>query len=455
MINKFLAERTNKKERVDVDFLPDADAIEQRPLGGVTRWTIYSLVGMIVALVSWASISEIDEIVTGHGRLVTRQPNLIVQPIETAIIQSIDVRVGQIVRKGQRLASLDPTFVAADESQLRGRLSSLDAKTKRLEQELAKSGEGKNPPHQTEDEKLQSDIRVARIASYRSRMTQFDETLEKLKASLLTNQSDQQSLTARVKLLKEMEVMQERLLAQNIGARQRYLEAQEKRLEVDRDLGMVRHREEEIRREILAAQAERESFSRDWHQRTMEDLAQIRSERDTVSDQLQKAEKRRALVTLETPVDAIVLEVAKLSVGSVAREAEPLVTLVPLDVPLDAEVQIDATEIGFVKIGDVVRIKFDAFPFQKHGTLPGSVEMITEDAFSRDSAQRRAAGQTSDVYYLADIALGTTRLENVGKDFRLFPGLTLSAEIKVGKRKVISYFLYPILRTLDEGIRER
>lgn len=454
MINKFLADRTHKKERVDIDFLPDADAIEQRPLGGVTRWTLYSLVGVIVSLISWASISEIDEIVVGHGKLVTTQPNLIIQPLETAIIQTIDVRVGQIVKKGQRLASLDPTFVAADESQLKGRLSSLDSKTRRLKFELTKSDEGKSSSNRANDEQLQSDIRIAREASYRSRITQFDETLEKLKASLLTNQSDQQLLGARVNLLKEMEAMQERLLAKNIVARQRYLEAQEKRLEVERDLSVAQHRAVEIQREVLVAQAERDFFIRDWRQKTMEELAQVRNERDSVADQLHKAEKRRSLVTLETPVDAIVLEIAKRSVGSIIREAEPIITLVPLDVPLEAEVQIDAADVGFVKIGDMVRIKLDAFPFQKHGTLSGTVEILSEDAFSNDSEQSRAAGK-GNVYYLSVISLGSTRLEKVGKDFRLFPGLTLSAEIKIGRRKVISYFLYPIIRALDEGIRER
>jgi len=454
VINRFLAERKNKSERVEIEFLPDADAIEQRPLAGVTRWTLYSLVSLIIALITWASIAEIDEIVTARGKIVTKQPNLIIQPIETAIIQSIDVRVGQIVKKGQQLAALDPTFAAADESQLKGRLSNLDAKTRRLEAELKKTSGEVSTNNRAEDAKLQSEIRAAREASYRSRLTQFDETQEKLKASLVTNQTDQQLLGARVKLLKEMENMEERLLAQNISARQRYLESQERRLEVERDLAVAKQRESEIRREILAAQAEREAFIKEWRQKTIEELAEVRSERNSVADQLQKATKRRSLVTLETPVDAIVLEIAKRSIGGIIREAESLITLVPLDVPLVVEAQIDAADIGFIRIGNNVRIKLDAFPFQKYGTLFGIVEIISEDAFSRELNQQRQPEQV-DVYYLANIALTAKRLENVGKDFRLFPGLTLSAEIKVGKRSVISYFLYPVIRTFDEGLREK
>lgn len=455
VINKFLADyRKTRIDRVDIDFLPDADAIEQRPLGGVTRWTLYTLASFLLAIVVWASVAEVDEVVVGHGKLVTVRPNLVVQPIETAIIQSIDVRVGQVVRKGQQLAALDPTFVVADESQLRARLASLHARAKRLDSELAQ-GNGKDlSDGKTEEEQLQARIRLARDASYHSRLAQFDETLAKLKASLVTNQSDQQMLTSRVKLLKEMETMQARLLEQNISARQRYLEAQDKRLEVDRDLNVAVHREIEVRSEIAAEEAEREAFVKEWSQKTMEELVQVRDERDSVSDQLKKATKRHTLVRLETPADAVVLDISKHSVGSVIREAETLVTLVPLDVPLEAEIQINATDIGFVKVGDVVRIKLDAFPFQKHGTLPGTIDVISDDAFSRDSSQGHALGQ-ADVYYTGRVSLGKVNLEHVGRDFRLIPGLTLQAEIKVGRKPVISFFLYPLLRSLDEGVRER
>lgn len=450
VINRFLQNRKDV-----IDFLPDADAIEQRPLAGVTQLTLYSLTALIIIIIVWASVSEIDEIVVGQGKLVTTQPNITVQPLETAIIQSIDVRIGQFVKQHQKLAALDPTFVFADESQLSGKLSNLNARVKRLESELARSEEKKsNVVVRSEDEQLQERIKITRQASYQSRITQFNETLEKLKAQLATNQREQQSFSARVKVLKEMENMQEKLVAQNISARQVYLEAQEKRLEIDHDLGLAQHREAEIRREIAAEQAKRESFIKEWDEKTMEELAQTRDERNSISEQLQKAQKRHTLVNLETPADAIVLDIAKRSVGSVIREAEPLITLVPLDIPLEAEIQINAADIGFIKKGDISKIKLSAFPFQKHGTLSGNVAVISEDAFSRDPNQNNISGQ-ADVYYLARIALGKVNLEKVGHDFRLIPGMTLTAEIKIGRRSIISFFIYPLIRALDEGIRER
>lgn len=448
----------NKKELTKVssaqlDFLPDPDAIEQRPLAGVTQWVLYGLLSMLVVFVAWATFSDIDEIVTSRGQLVTSKPNIVVQPMETSIIQTIDVRVGQVVKKGQRLAALDPTFAAADESQLRGGLSSLDARTRRLEGELSQPSAiaGQVQGGHFEDAKLQEQLKKTRSENYRVRLLSLDENLARLEASLKTNQQDQQMQESRVKSLSELEDMQERLISKNFGARQHLLEAKDKKLEVERDLQFARNREAEIRREIAAAKADRAAFQKDWQQRSMEELAEVRRDRNSTVDQLKKAEKRRSLINVTAPVDAVVLEITKLSTGSVAREAETLFKLVPLDVPLELEAKIEAADVGFVKVGDSVRIKLDAYPFQKHGSLQGHVQMVSLDAFTRESNQERAAGTS---YYLARIRLDTAKLENVRGSFRLLPGLSATGEIKVGERSVISYFLYPIIGTLDQSLRE-
>ncbi len=448
----------NKKELTKVssaqlDFLPDPDAIEQRPLAGVTQWVLYGLLSMLVVFVAWATFSDIDEIVTSRGQLVTSKPNVVVQPMETSIIQTIDVRVGQVVKKGQRLAALDPTFAAADESQLRGGLSSLDARTRRLEGELSQPSAiaGQAQGGHFEDAKLQEQLKKTRSENYRVRLLSLDENLARLEASLKTNQQDQQMQESRVKSLSELEGMQERLISKNFGARQHLLEAKDKKLEVERDLQFARNREAEIRREIAAAKADRAAFQKDWQQRSMEELAEVRRDRNSTVDQLKKAEKRRSLINVTAPVDAVVLEITKLSTGSVAREAETLFKLVPLDVPLELEAKIEAADVGFVKVGDSVRIKLDAYPFQKHGSLQGHVQMVSLDAFTRESNQERAAGTS---YYLARIRLDTAKLENVRGSFRLLPGLSATGEIKVGERSVISYFLYPIIGTLDQSLRE-
>jgi HlyD family secretion protein len=126
-------------------------------------------------------------------------------------------------------------------------------------------------------------------------------------------------------------------------------------------------------------------------------------------------------------------------------------TLVPLGDTLEAEVSIDAIDIGYIKTGDSAHLKLDAFPFQKHGALQGKVRILSEDAFKREAGLNP---NVTSAYYMSRITLGTEMLRNLPDKTRLLPGMTLSAEIVVGKRSVMSYLLWPMMKAMDEAIRE-
>lgn len=448
--NKPSVGRAREKDATVVEFLPDADEIERSPLPRLARITLHVLLATLICFLLWATFSDVDQVVVGRGRLVTPLPNILVQPLETAIITSLDVRIGQVVKKGERLATLDPTFTEADQSQLRTRLGSLETQSQRLEAEL--SGKGSSAKSKTDaDSRLQARLSAERQANYKAQLTKMDQTIARLRATIDTNVRDQEVLAQRVKSLREMETMQEKLAAMQYGSRARLLEAQEKRLEVERDMLLTRSREQELKRDLAASEAEKSAFEKGWRQKTMEDMLSTSRDRDDVKEQLQKADQRQKLVTLVSPVDAVVLEMAKVSQGSVAKGGEPMFTLVPLAAELEAEVQIDSLDVGYVKIGDVAHLKFDAFPFQRHGDIVSKVRTISEDAFRRDVA---TPGQGLDAYYLSRIQLGNAQLKRMPERARLLPGMTLSAEIVVGKRSVISYLLWPLTKALNESIRE-
>jgi len=449
---KFGLAKKAKKPSVDstaLDFLPDADEIERRPLPISARITLHVFVTAFVVFILWATFSNVDRDVVTHGRLVTPLPNLVVQPLETSIIQSIDVRVGQVVKKGERLATLDPTFTEADESQLRTRLHSLDNQLQQMDAELS----GKKLAGiagADDDSQLQSILSGERHANYSAQVLKLDESIAHSRATLETNRRDQQGLASRVKVLKEMESMQQDLVDQKYAARSRLLEVQDRLIEAERSLEMAKNREVEIGRELASLQAEKMSFETGWRQKMMEELLNASRERDAVNEQLQKADKRNRLVELTSPIDAVVLDIAKLSQGSVAQGAEKLFTLVPLEAELEAEVQIDSLDVGYLKVGDKAHLKFDAFPFQKHGMLDGELRTISEDAFRRDSS----AGSGSETYYTSRIRLKSTQLKKMPEGARLLPGMTVTAELVVGKRSVISYLLWPLLKASDEAITE-
>ncbi|MGZ4953978.1 HlyD family type I secretion periplasmic adaptor subunit [Methylobacter sp.] len=436
------------KNATVIEFLPDADEIERSPLPRSARITLHVLLAALISFVLWASYSDLDRVVVAHGRLITPLPNILVQPLETSIIQSIDVRVGQVVKKGESLATLDPTFAQADEIQLRKQFNSLETQSKSLEAEL--SGNKTLGKSTDADSQLQAELSVERQANYQAQLSKMDENVARLQATLITNRHDQQMLTEHVKPLREIEGMQEKLVAQNFGARVRLLEAQEKRQEVERNLQLAKSREQEIKRELASMEAEKVAFKKGWRQKMMEEMLSTSRDKNTVSEQLQKADRRRKLVTLTSPSDAVVLEIAKLSLGSVVQGGGAFFTLVPLGAELEAEVQIDSMDVGYVKLEDVSRIKLDAYPFQRHGILTGEVRTMSEDAFRQEAE----TGKSMDAYYKSRISLGNSHLKKMPERARLLPGMTLTAEIVVGKRSVISYLLWPLTKALDEAMQE-
>lgn len=437
------------KGKTVIEYLPDADEIERSPVPRFAQLTMHVLLTAFASFAIWASLSEVDLVVIAHGRLVNPLPNVVVQPLETSIIQSVDVRTGQVVKKGDVLATLDATFIQADESQLQVRLSSLETQIQGLEHELAGSIE-QGKPVVSADDQLQASLLSERKANYSAQQAKMTETAAKLRAALATNRSDQQRVASRLKPLKEIEMMQEKMVAQKYGAPLQLLEAQQRSKEVERDLELVASREQELKRELSAFEAEKRAFERGWRQKTMEDLLSLSRERDALNEQLQKADKRHQLVRLVAPVDAVVLDIAKLSPGSIVKEAETFFTLVPLNVALEAEVNIDSVDVGYIKLEHPVHLKLDAFPYQKHGAIDAKVRTISEDAFRRDPSAKAGA----DAYYVSRLTLADMKLKNMTESARLLPGMTLSAEIVVGKRSIISYLAWPLTKGLGEAIRE-
>jgi HlyD family secretion protein len=443
-----MAKKTDNRELL-ADFLPDAEAIEHREPRASRRLVLYVLLAFVCLAVVWASLSEIDKLVIGRGRLVTPLPNLVVQPLESGVLKAINVRIGQVVDAGQVLATLDPTFTSADVDQISSRAASLSFQARRLQAELYDEALPE-PSADNVQEQLQASLLEQRRATYAARIRQFNEKIEQLRASLQTNQRDQQALKQHVASLQDLEKIFETLETAKMGSRANLLQNRAERLEIERDYTVTVNREQEIKRQISATEAEREAFSKTWRQDAMRELASTLQQLDEINDQLAKAKRRSELVTLTAPEDAVVLDIGEKSVGSVVTEAESLFVLVPLNVPLEAEVEISPADVGEIRLDDEARIKIDAYPFQKHGTIVGKVTNVSADAFSRPSVTGAEA-----YFYLIRLSLEDTTLKHLPSPTRLFPGMTLSAEIKTGKRTVISYFLYPVIRVLDESLRER
>ena len=165
-------------------------------------------------------------------------------------------------------------------------------------------------------------------------------------------------------------------------------------------------------------------------------------------------------MNLESPVDAVVLKIPDLSTGGVAMDAEPLFSLMPLNAPIEVDAQIDAQYSGFVRVGDRVVIKFETYQFLEHGTAEGVVKTISQDAFTHTDDQdtlirnTQIADQVRTPFFDARIRVTALHLHDVPPNVRLTPGMTLQADIVVGKRTIMWYLFGGAMRSGAEAMRE-
>jgi hemolysin D len=428
---------------------PQAAEIEARVPPAAARGTLYALLAFIVAALLWATFAHVDRVVTAQGRLITRGQPLVVQALETSVVRSIDVRVGQSVKKGERLVTLDPTFADADVSQVKQRVDSLSAEVARLEAEVA--GKRYSRAGGSADELTQAELYDRRMGEYDARLKGFKADLARLEADANGTRRSLAVLEQRLQSLRQIETMKSDLKDKQFVSQMGVLEARAQRLEAEQLYEDSANKSKQLVEQVQQTHAALEVFVKGWRQKTLDDMVRARRERDALREQLTKMERRGTLVFLSAPYDATVLEINKRSVGSVAKEAEPILTLVPEGDVIEVELQIAAEDIGFVRQGDPVRVKIDAFPFQKHGTLDGKLSVIGADSIAVDPA---GGGRGSRAYYPSRAADLTGALRAVPADTRLTPGMTVTGEVRVGTRSVISYFAYPLIKAFDEGIRE-
>lgn len=452
---------TTGKKKLSEDVLeyqPDAVEIEERPVPGKIRWVLYLILGSLIAVVVGAIVFQVDRIVVAEGELITTSPTIVVQPLSTAVVRSIHVQIGDTVEKGQVLVTLDPTFASADLSQLIKQNLTLGVQIRRIQAELAHKPFAAHP-EEGEDGLLQEQLLRQRKVIYNKNKQMTEDKSAALEAKLVLNAVQRQGQEQQVKLLRDLEGTTAKLPQNGPEYRLKLLETQKSRSQAASAVESLQAEEKVTRNELKQVQSEWQRFIEEQNGELMEQQVKLRTELEKVLEELNKAKRMHELVSLRAPEKGIVLKMAKRSVGSIIQAAEPLITLVPSDSAIEVEVDVETRDIGRIRPGDSVRVKLDAFPFQRHDTLPGIVRVISEDAYQRNNPPEAVVETSSDeqpatAFYKTRVSLLSTSLRNVPAGFRLMPGMKVRAEIKVGTRSVISYFLYPIIRAFDESLRE-
>jgi hemolysin D len=434
-----------------LEFQPDSVELEKQPVPLVTRLTYHILLALVLVALVWSILAKMDMIVTARGKLISTGKQVVVQPIVNSIIKKFHVDVGQIVKKGQVLVSLDPTFAMADEAQVQIRLAALKVQLKRMECELAGAPFRITPDMDATEAALQLNLYKGRQNEYKAKLENYNSQIAQAKGEVSSFTKRLESLHRQLKSAEEVLAMRNRVFAEGADTRLSVLDAESRYSSIQADVEGIANELKVRQQRISQAEADRDAFISNWRNETANTLTATRKEHDTLVEQFAKATRYRELAELASPVDAVVLDMGQYSVGSVVKEGMPIMTLVPLNTPLEAEISIETKDVGYVHLGDEVRLKLDAFPFQRHGTMDGKLRVVSEDAYVANSAE--SSNQKIPTFQ-ARVELTNTTLHDVAKDTRFLPGMTLTAEIVVGDRRVITFLAYPIIRGLDESLRE-
>lgn len=435
-------------------FLPAALSLQETPVHPAPKIIIRLIVSFALIAFLWAVFGKMDIVATATGQIIPSDRTKVIQPLTTSVVKSIHVQDGQRVTAGELLIALDPTVANADRSRLRSELL-----TARLEGARAKAMlqvvTGNGPLIDLRDrfpgvapERLQEEQELLD-----GHHDEFQSRLAQLKAEVATRTAERESLLESVSKLKELlPIVRQRaadyknLFEKQYVARHTYLEQEQRRIATESDLASQKAELREIetslesaRRRIQELMAETRRAQLDlWHNAKQKILA--------LEQELIKADQRERLTQLKAPVSGIVQQLAVHTAGGVVTEAQPLMVIVPEDDRLEVDAFLENKDIGFVHTGQPVAVKIQAFPYTKYGTIPGEVRSISADA-----VQHEKLGPV----YTARVALQRSDIPVGDKLVRLAPGMTVSAEIKTGKRRVIEYFLSPLLVYQSESLRER
>ena len=441
-----------------LEFQWPSTAIANAPVPRMARSIVYIILSMVIALITLAGIIPVDQVVTTRGLVVSQSPNIVVQPLETAIVRSIEVREGQRVRAGQTLARLDATFASADLTALATQVSTLEAEVARLKAEA--DGKPFNYDGLDPSWTLQASIYDRRKAVYDAKLASFDRQSDELSSVISRSQSDADGYRQRLAVAASIEQMRKELEARQVGSRLNTLLAEDNSAEMSRALGNALQTSEAAKRQQATVSADRDGYIQSWRAEVSQGLSEAGSRMSDARELLNKAKLRKQLVELKSEADAIVQSVAKVSVGSILQSGDRLITLVPDDAVLEIETNIVGRTSGFVHVGDPVAIKFDTFPYSQYGLAHGTVRAVSPDSFSaREQARDPNSSlamlpSDTDLFYRTQISIDQVALHGVPASFTISPGMPVTADVKVGRRTVLKYILGAMLPVGQEAMRE-
>ncbi|BAT18919.1 HlyD family type I secretion periplasmic adaptor subunit [Asaia bogorensis] len=443
-----------------LEFHSPSAALVNLPPTASARYIIWLVGALFFSSLIAASVFPLNKVVSTPGRLVAVNNNLVIQPMEMSIIRSIDVELGQYVKKGQVLAHLDPTITKADIVNLKAQRDSYQATINRLHAEA----EGKTfTPDLNDSYSVREAASYARRkAEYTAKVNQFDQEIASLQSQINGSLASAAMHQSRGRVANEVLQMRRRLQADQVGSKLSTLAAQSELMDAERAQIEAQQTAASTKSKLAAIQAERDGYIESWKAQVYTQITEVQHRLDESVGDYEKAALRNKLVLLKSPDEGVVLNIAKLSVGSVISPAQVLMSIVPTGAALEVEAVLKGNDAGFVKLGDHALLKFATFPYTQYGGAEGTVRLISADAFTASDAKNAAMGQmaagdedpSQSGYYRVRLRIDRYTLHGVPSFFHPTPGMSVSADIQVGKRTMIQWLFSKVIPAMSNGMRE-
>jgi hemolysin D len=457
------------RRRHEAAFLPAALSLQETPAHPAPRIAMGLILLFAGVALAWAVFGRIDIVASAQGKLIPDSRSKVVQPLEAASVAAIHVRDGQRVKAGELLIELDATQAEADTARVGEELAASQWEAARAKALLAAvagkgtprlllpsptgrgaGGEGAayTSPLAEEAGRKTAEQRLleGEYAAYTTRLDQLDAEIERRRNELRGTEETLEKLSQTLPMIRARAEDYKKLQAENFVSRHGWLEKEQARIEAVRDLAAETAKRQELRASLLEGQRQRQALTAETRRATLDRLNQAEQKIAALEQDQIKTQNRGGLMRLTAPVAGTVQQLAVHTVGGVVTPAQMLLVIVPDDHALDLEVFLENKDIGFVHAGQAAEVKVETFPFTKYGTLRGTVTQVSGDAI---------ADEKRGLVYAARVKLAKTSLNVDGKTVNLSPGMAVTAEIKTGKRRVIEYFLAPLLQYGEESLRER
>ncbi len=457
---------------LELAFLPAALEIVETPPSPLGRFIGLSIISVFAAALVWACIGTVDIVAVAPGKIIPSDRTKMIQPFETGVVRAIRVRDGQNVKAGDVLIDLDTTTVEAELGHLQGDLMAARLDIARLQAAIDNKDNSLaafKPPAGAPADLLQvyRGLLVSQGSEQKAKLATIDGQLAQKTAERDTIQASVDKLKSTIVPLQQRVEIREQLFQKELGSKVTYLTELQDLVAQRQDILVQEKRGNETTAAVVALVETRAKTVAEYERTLFDDLSKARQKAAGLERDIVKAEQRKNLQRLTAPVDGMVQQLAVHTVGGVVTPAQTLLYVVPAESRLEIEAMISNRDIGFVSAGQQAAVKVDTFNFTRYGLLHGTILSISQDAIARDKASTSGGDKTSgaandsseprgqELLYSARISLDRTQLAIEGKQVNLSAGMAVTAEIKTGRRRIISYLLSPLARYQHDSLRER